>query len=145
MNRDPRAWQRLSRALREARGHKGLTQADLASLAGVSLAAVGAAEKGEPPEKRMPPTLPKIARALGWPAGAIETILEGADPPGGWTEPAARLDAGLVETVMTQAMVTATNQATAAEIRRAVTIAVDELRRHGVLNEPDDVQPNQTM
>jgi len=144
MNTDPGGWARLARALRESRRDKGLTQAALAERAHVSTFAVVAAERGEPPKKRMPPTLPKIARALGWPPRAIEAILEGGDPPEGWGRPAV-LDAEMLESVMTKAMVTATNHVTAAEMREAIGIAMDELRRLGVFSQTDGVQPNKTM
>lgn len=144
MNRDPAAWARLARALREARGHLGLTQAQVAERAGVSLYAVGAAERGDPPEKRMPPTLAKIAKALEWQPGTIENILDGAEPPGGWSEASGQVDADLLDRTMSHAMVTATDNVTAAEIRAAVTIALDELRRHGVVTTPNVVQPKAT-
>ncbi|MFI9465690.1 helix-turn-helix transcriptional regulator [Streptomyces xiamenensis] len=146
MNRDPQAWLLLARALREARGHQGLTQAQLAEKADVSVAAIRSAETGTVPEKRMPPTLPKIGRALGWPAGTAEAILGGAEPPGGWVESAPPpLSAGDIEAAMTRAIVTATDHVTAAEIREAVRITLDELRQKGVVSETVDTQRNTTM
>ncbi|WP_428836288.1 helix-turn-helix transcriptional regulator [Streptomyces carpaticus] len=135
MTRDAEAWGRLGRALREARERQGLTQKELSDRANVSLAAVGDAEKGKVPKARMPYTLAKVAKALGWPAGSVEAVLEGSDPPGGWSQASVRIDAGLMEGVITRAMVTATDHATAAEIRAAVGIALDELRQHGVISE----------
>jgi hypothetical protein len=92
----------------------------------------------------MPPTLAKIARALGWPPDAIEDILGGAEPPGGWSEQPSQIGADILDRVMTHAMVTATDNATASEIRAAVSIALDELRRQGAISETDGLQPNVT-
>lgn len=146
MNRDPQAWARLARAIREARGHHGWTQAELADRAAVSLAAVGAAEKATVPERRMPPTLAKLGRALGWPPGTVEAVLDGGEPPGGWVDASSQgqVDARIFESAMRNAMVTAADGVTASEIRAAVNIAMDELRRHGVIFETDGLQPNAT-
>ncbi|AJT67415.1 hypothetical protein T261_5799 [Streptomyces lydicus] len=79
MNRDAGAWQHLSELIRHHRGRRGWTQAELAHHAGVSTKSVVTAESGNPPT-RMPPTLGRIARALDWPDGGIETALTGGDP-----------------------------------------------------------------
>lgn len=143
MNRDPHAWARLGQAIQQTRLAQRLNQSQLAERAGVSLASVQNAEAGKPPKGRMPYTLPPIVAALGWPAGAIDTILNGGDPPGGWADVPAQshLDPGLIESVITQAMVRATHGTTSSEIREAVKIAVDALREAGVLHETDGAQP----
>lgn len=143
MNRDPHAWARLGQAIQQARMAQRLSQAQLAERAEVSLASVQNAEGGKPPKGRMPYTLPPIVAALGWPAGAIDSVLDGDDPPGGWRDIPARppLDSDMVESVMTNAMVRATHGTTSAEIRAAVKIAVDALRDAGVLRETDGVHP----
>jgi transcriptional regulator with XRE-family HTH domain len=75
-------WPRLGAALRIARQHRGLSQEEVAEAARVSIASVQAAEAGKAPRARMPYTLAPIARALGWPAGAVEEVLRGGRAPG---------------------------------------------------------------
>lgn len=135
MNRDPEAWARLGRALSQTRQAKGLTQQDLADRAGVSLNSVQNAEAGTVPKARMPYTVPAIAALLGWPDGAIDEVLAGGEIPGGFRDVSVQkqIDAEQLETIISAAMVRATENATAAEIRAATKIALDELRRQGLL------------
>ncbi|MEV5261791.1 helix-turn-helix domain-containing protein [Streptomyces anulatus] len=146
MNRDPQSWARLGHALRSAREARGCTQAELGELAGVSGRSVQDAEAGTVPKSRMPYTLGRIAAALGWPEGAVDAVLDGAAPPGeGWRDVPAdqgQIDAERLAGIMTNAMVRATEHATAAEIRAATKIALDELRKQGLIAETDGVQPS---
>ncbi|MFE3004201.1 MULTISPECIES: helix-turn-helix transcriptional regulator [unclassified Streptomyces] len=146
MNRDPQSWARLGQALRTAREARSLTQAELGELAGVSSRSVQEAEGGTVPKKRMPYTIARIAAALGWPEGAIDAVLDGAAPPGeGWRDVPAdqgHIDAEHLAGIMANAMVRATEHATAAEIRAATQIAVDEMRKQGLIRETDGVQPS---
>ncbi len=146
MNRDPQSWARLGHALRSARDARGLTQAELGELAGVSGRSVQDAEAGTVPKSRMPYTLGRIAAALGWPEGAVDAVLDGAAPPGeGWRDvpvEQGQIDAEQLAGIMTNAMVRATEHATAAEIRAATKIALDELRKQGIIRETDGVQPS---
>lgn len=145
MNRDPKAWARLGHALRAAREARGLTQEDLADLAGVSGRSVQEAEAGTVPKKRMPYTIGRIASALGWPEGAVPAILDGAAPPGGDWRPVsvqAQVDEETATGIITSAMVQASENVTPAEIRKATRLALDALRRHGVITETDGVQPS---
>lgn len=145
MTRDPAAWARLGRALRAARGHRGLTLAKLGEVAGVSARAVQDAEAGTVPKARMPPSIGKIAAALGWPEGGVDAVLEDAGAPAGdsWQDVPARqhLAGGAVEGILTSAMVRAMTDTPAAEIRAAAQIALDELRRQGFIAETDGAQP----
>lgn len=135
MNRDPQAWARLGAALARARQAKGLTQEEVAERADCSIASVQSAESGRVPKARMPYTVTQVATALGWPAGTVEAVLDGADPPGGWKDVPvqALLDAEQVETIFAGAMVRATTSTTPAEIKKAVRIALDEMRRQGLV------------
>jgi transcriptional regulator with XRE-family HTH domain len=146
MNRDPQAWARLGRALRTAREQRRLSQDELADLAGVSTGSVQSLESGTVPKARVPITLSPVAQALGWPAGAAAAVLEGEAPPDSeWRDaPVAQhqLNEEQVAGIMTNAMVRATEHATAAEIRAATKIALDELRRQGLLSETNSVQPS---
>lgn len=142
VTRDPEAWQRLARAVRLAREDKQLTQQELGERAGVSGRSVQELESGKVPRKRMPYTIQPIARALGWAPGTVDRILEG-EPGPGWrdVDVQPQVDAAAIEAAISSAMVRATEHATAAEIRHAVNLALDELRRSGVLSETDDAQP----
>ena len=142
LNTDPEAWARLGRAVRLAREAKGLTQEQLGGRAGVSGRIVQSVEAGSVPRRRMPYTLTPIARELGWPVGTVDEILAGGAAPG-WRDVEVRpqVDAAAVESAISSAMVRATDNATAAEIRRAVDLALDELRRAGVVPETDGAQP----
>ncbi|WP_405611174.1 helix-turn-helix domain-containing protein [Streptomyces sp. NBC_01508] len=144
MTRDPKAWARLGQALRSARTHGGLTLADLGNLADVSARAVQDAEAGTVPKARMPPSIGKVAAALGWPEGAVDAVLDGAAPPGaGWQDVPVRrqLREEAVAGIITTAMVRAMSGTPAAEIRAATKIALDELRKQGFIAETDGVQP----
>jgi transcriptional regulator with XRE-family HTH domain len=142
INRDPDTWARLGRALRESRERQGLTQGELAKKAHVATKSVSDAEAGKVPKARKPYTLEGIAQALGWPVGAVDSVLSGGEPPGGWQDVRAGMEGDEVEAIFTNAMVRATNNATAAEIRNAVKIAMDDLRRRGYVAETVDAQPN---
>lgn len=142
MTQDPDTWSRLGGALRESRERQGLTQDELAVKAGVSTKSVQDAEAGKVPKSRMPYTLAPIAKALGWPAGAVDSMLAGGEPPGGWQDVGVGIEGDEVEAIFTNAMVRATNNATAAEIRNAVKIAMDDLRRRGYVSETNATQPN---
>lgn len=142
MTRDPAAWARLGQALRAARTHRGLTLAGLGELAGVSARSVQEAEAGKVPKLRMPPSIGKIAAALGWPEGGVDAVLGGGAPPdAGWQDVPAPLAGTAVEGILTNAMVRAMSGTPAAEIRAAAKIAVDEMRRQGLIAETNGVQP----
>lgn len=135
MNRDPDAWARLGQAIASARRAQGLSQGDLADRANVSIGSVQSAEGGTVPKARMPYTVPAIAKAVGWPHGSVEAVLDGAEPPTGWADVSAQqhVDADAIEAGMTNAMVRASDGATAAEIKAAVKAGMDELRRQGLI------------
>jgi len=74
-----RDWKRLADAVEAARDAKGLTQVALAALAGVSESTVQNLESGAE-RKRVPASLHRVERALGWAPGSGERILDGGDP-----------------------------------------------------------------
>lgn len=135
MNRDPKMWARLGKALAHARQSQGLSQADMAETAGVSIGSVQSAEAGTVPKARMPYTIPAIAKALGWPPGAPEQVLDGGEIPGGWTDtPVQRLiDEERLGEILTNSMVRHVDTATSAEIKAATAAALDALRREGLI------------
>ncbi|MEU5424209.1 helix-turn-helix transcriptional regulator [Streptomyces olivoreticuli] len=75
------AWKRLGVAIRRERERQGLSQAELAERAGVSVGSVKNAETGGAPKRRKPYTLALIETALGWESGAVDAILEGHPQP----------------------------------------------------------------
>jgi hypothetical protein len=83
----------------------------------------------------MPYTLPAIAAALGWPTGRVDQVLDDQDPSTGWRSVGvqAEIDADELESIITNAMVRATENATAAQIRDAARIAVAEMRKRGMI------------
>ncbi|GHF74186.1 helix-turn-helix domain-containing protein [Streptomyces thermodiastaticus] len=135
MNRDPKAWARLGQALAAARRAQGLTQDELAARAGVSLGSVQRAESGVVPKTRMPITLHPIARALGWPTGAVDAILAGAESPGDYENHDVQrsVNAERYETIISGAMVRALKGVSVDDIRAATKIALDALRREHLL------------
>ena len=134
MNRDPAAWARLGNALRAAREHRGLTQAELGEQAGVSSRSVQDAEAGTVPKARMPYTVGRIASALEWPPGSIEDVLGGGVVPGGWAETSVQkqVDEERLGQILTSSMVH-NIAATTEEIANATAAALDALRREGLI------------
>lgn len=135
MNRDPKAWARLGQALATARKALRITQRELAEQAGVSFNSVQNAEAGQPPKARMPQSIYPIARALGWPDGAVESVLEGGSPPGDWADVSVQkqVDEARLEADLTHANVRALRGASGAEIEAATKAALDVLRQHGLI------------
>jgi transcriptional regulator with XRE-family HTH domain len=72
-------WSKLAAAIRSAREARGLSQASLAELAGVSEGSVQNLEGGKP-RSRMPQTLAKIEPHLGWAEGSARAVLDGGEP-----------------------------------------------------------------
>jgi transcriptional regulator with XRE-family HTH domain len=72
-------WAQLAAAIRSAREARGLSQVDLAELAGISEGSVQNLESGKP-RNRMPQTLAKIEPHLGWAEGSGRAILDGREP-----------------------------------------------------------------
>ncbi|MEU2867774.1 helix-turn-helix domain-containing protein [Streptomyces olivoreticuli] len=81
MNELTHDWKRLGVAIRRERERQGLSQAELAERAGVSVGSVKNAETGSAPKRRKPYTLALIETALGWESGAVDSILEGQPRP----------------------------------------------------------------
>ncbi|MYS21355.1 Helix-turn-helix domain-containing protein [Streptomyces sp. DvalAA-14] len=72
-------WLRLGRAVRAARGSKGLSQVKLSELAGVGRTVIQTIERGGGFD-RVTSTLRSLEVALDWKRGSIESILDGGDP-----------------------------------------------------------------
>ncbi|WP_241265590.1 helix-turn-helix domain-containing protein [Streptomyces boncukensis] len=70
----------LARCVSERRVELGLTQAELAREAEISVSAV---QKLEDPKSTIarPRSLPKVEKALSWPRGTGDAILRGEEPP----------------------------------------------------------------
>ncbi|WP_405769357.1 helix-turn-helix domain-containing protein [Actinacidiphila glaucinigra] len=134
MNSDPAAWARLGQIIRDARASRGWTQEELAGRAGVSSRSIQETEYGRAPLRRMPPTLGRISKALEWPSGTIEAVLDGGVPPG-WAEPEERplASAEQVSAIILRAALQSTDNVTAAEMRKLTALVVDELRQLGLV------------
>ncbi|MEU2236111.1 helix-turn-helix domain-containing protein [Streptomyces vietnamensis] len=74
-----RDWKHLADTIEAARETKNLTQVALAEKAGVSESTIQNLESGQE-RKRVPASLHKIERALGWKPGSGERVLEGGEP-----------------------------------------------------------------
>ncbi|GGT43679.1 helix-turn-helix domain-containing protein [Streptomyces purpureus] len=135
MNRDPKMWARLGHALAHGRQAQGLSQGELAERANVSIGSVQSAEAGTVPKARMPYTVPAIAKALGWPPGSVDTVLDGGDVPGGWVDAPVQplIDEERLGEILTNSMVRHMDGATGAEIKAATKAALDALRREGLI------------
>ncbi|MFJ7048993.1 helix-turn-helix domain-containing protein [Streptomyces sp. NPDC101112] len=72
-------WKRLAAAIRDARKALGWGQQKLADAAGVGFSTVQRLEGGVG-YKKMPLTIDKVERALGWAPGSAEGVLAGGDP-----------------------------------------------------------------
>lgn len=72
-------WVKLAAAIRAAREARGLTQPQLAELAGISEGSVQNLESGKP-RSRMPQTLTKVEPHLGWAIGSGRVVLHGGEP-----------------------------------------------------------------
>lgn len=75
----PEPWERLAGAVTVAREELGLTQTELAAIAGVSLRTVQTFEAGRY-RVRMPVCTRHMEEALGWESGSIARVLEGGEP-----------------------------------------------------------------
>lgn len=75
--RDPEAWAKLGKTIREHREEAGYSRRALAEKAGVSEKSIQVAEEGRVPRGRMPQSLSRIEEALGWIPGAYIAILTG--------------------------------------------------------------------
>lgn len=75
--------------LNQRMAHLGLTQFDLASKSGVSIATIRELLHAKP-RQRSPRTLSAMSEALGWPSGQIAKVVQGTTSP--MTEPQSSTD-----------------------------------------------------
>jgi len=74
-----RNWKHLADTIEAARETRNLTQVTLAEKAGVSESTIQNLESGKE-RTRVPASLHKVERALGWKPGSGERVLEGGTP-----------------------------------------------------------------
>lgn len=70
-------WDRVAAAIRARLVEIDMTQADLASRAGVALMTVRELQHNLQPRRRNPRTMAAVSEALGWPGDQLARILEG--------------------------------------------------------------------
>ena len=86
MTHDPTAWTKLGKAIRGDRELQGLTRDELAAKVAerggaVSTKTIANLEKGDAPKRGVkPPSVERVAAALGWVPGSVDRIL-GGEPP----------------------------------------------------------------
>lgn len=81
MNRDPQAWARLGKLLRDTRERRGASREEVAGQLGMSAKTIQNFESGRVPNRdRIPPNLAKLVTAMGYTADSIERVLGGDDP-----------------------------------------------------------------
>lgn len=131
-------WTALARAIKQRRLELGLTRTDLARRAEVSRQTVHNFESGEG-FVRLPPTLSKIAEALGWAPEMPYGVLEGRIAVEPAFEAPSLLGEDEIRQVVTGAMVAATDVG-AAEIREVVRLVVNDLRARKVLPPAPEVE-----
>lgn len=93
---DATDWKRLAGAIKRQREALGLTQVQLAELAGVTGTTIRNLEGGRE-FKRLPASLPAVGQALGWAPGSARTVLAGGEPTIASAEPVPRADDGEYE------------------------------------------------
>jgi transcriptional regulator with XRE-family HTH domain len=79
-------WDAVARAIDGRIRERGLTQAELAASAHVSLETVRELRSNLRPRRRHPRVLAAVSEALGWPTDHLASVLEGesgASPAGG--------------------------------------------------------------
>lgn len=92
MQWSPQDWARVGRQLRTWREASGFSRRELSELAGVSEKSIQLAEEGRVPKGRWPQSLTAIERALGFPPGRIEAMLDASDDPHVYDDPVVMRD-----------------------------------------------------
>ncbi|MEU0354931.1 helix-turn-helix transcriptional regulator [Streptomyces cyaneofuscatus] len=129
-------YEALGRAVREARVRQGMTQTQLAEVAGVSRATLQNLERGG---KLRSLNLVKIESVLGWAPGSVQALLEGGAPspiekmPEVVGASSAALSEEELAQAVTSAMVATVDTVTAAEIREVARRMVEDLKQRGIL------------
>lgn len=130
-------WSALGKALQQARLEQGLTQDALAKKAGVARQSLISLERGEA-RTRMPASLPKVEKALGWPAGRAVAALQGRVHSVTVVRELKKvakevqLDAEISRSVE-HAVIATSETMTAAQIKELAQKVVEDLRSRGVI------------
>ncbi|RPK56184.1 anaerobic benzoate catabolism transcriptional regulator [Streptomyces sp. ADI96-02] len=129
-------YEALGRAVREARIRQGMTQTQLAEVAGVSRATLQNLERGG---RLRSLNLVKIESVLGWAPGSVQALLEGGAPspieemPEAVGASSVTLSEEELAQAVTSAMVATVDTVTAAEIREVARRMVEDLKQRGIL------------
>lgn len=133
-----RDWERLAKAIKQAREAAGMTQKDLAKRAEVSEGSVQNLEDPNRRPTRIPQSLAKVEAALGWAVGSGVAILQGATGPVTW-EPIggnvviAKLPEDELHEAITMSAIAVNDNLTAREIRELSQKIIEELKERGML------------
>lgn len=133
-----RDWERLAKAIKQAREAAGMTQKDLAKRAEVSEGSVQNLEDSNRRPIRIPQSLAKVEAALGWAAGSGVAILQGAagpvtrEPIGG-NIVIAKLPEDELHEAITMSAIAVNDNLTAREIRELSQKVIEELKERGLL------------
>lgn len=133
-----RDWERLAKAIRQARESAGLTQVALAERAGISEGSVQNLEDPNRRPSRIPRSLFAVEGALGWAEGSGHAILNGAAGPvtveaiGGGIV-VAQLPQEELQHSVTKAAMAVADHLTARQIRELSERIFEDLKERGVL------------
>lgn len=126
-------WEALAEEMRESRLAQGFSMDSLAKAAGVARMSIHSLEKAAA-RNRIPPTLFKIEKALGWPAGRSVAILEGRSHPQFEVHLSKEVDAEKrARDVIQLAAIATTGNLTADQISELSRRAVADLKAHGLI------------
>lgn len=132
-----RDWERLAKAVKQAREAASMTQKDLAKAAEISEGSVQNLEAGYA-RTRIPQSLAKVEAALGWAAGSGVAILQGATGPvtisneGGGLY-IAKIPEDELNEAITMSAIAVNDNLTAREIRDLSQKIIEELKGRGLL------------
>ncbi|SHL74443.1 helix-turn-helix domain-containing protein [Streptomyces yunnanensis] len=122
-------WKALATELRQARHEQMLTMNDLAVRSDVTRSTLHSLEQGTE-RSRIPSSLSKVEQGLGWPTGRAMEILTGKPTPatGGGS-----VSAEEIERSVSYAAIAVMDDMTSAQIKELARLAVEDLRRRGVI------------
>jgi transcriptional regulator with XRE-family HTH domain len=135
---DKESLQRLGKLMAQRRMELNMSKRATAEAAGISINTYQRVEDGSPVRDV---TYAKIENALGWAAGSVHEILDGANEPvvisssSGRGTVVARVPEDALRGAVTSAFVAVSDTLTAAEIRELSRRVVDDLKQRGIVDD----------